>query len=126
MFSLKMISSRWMEYLFNKDNIGERYEDVSSFLWDNNISISKFRGKALETLWNKIWLKELTELEHKNNLVEFLKKRWKQISDINKARVEDYWDNPAMRYFMTKWWWKSWKWLKPDYVKKVARDIELL
>ena len=126
MFSLKMISSRWMEYLFNKDNIGERYEDVSSFLWDNNISISKFRGKAFETLWNKIWLKELTELEHKNNLVEFLKKRWKQISDINKARVEDYWDNPAMRYFMTKWWWKSWKWLKPDYVKKVARDIELL
>lgn len=105
------------------------YKYINNFVKTKTGKIlSTMNSSDFEKLWIELWLpKNLSEIEYKNKLLEFLSKKWLSLDSINKTFVKnnsDIWFDINFRYFMEKVWLKSdIKKLRPNHIDDLKEYI---
>jgi hypothetical protein len=105
------------------------YKDINTFIKTKTGKVlSTMHSSDFEKLWIELWLPEnLSEIEYKNKLLEFLSKKWLSLDSINKTYVKEnsnIWFDINFRYFMEKVWLKSdIKKLRPNHIDDLKEYI---
>jgi hypothetical protein len=126
-YSLKLFWIKAFKNLFKEKNIWNiRYNEVNNFVkLKIGVNIPLLTTNDLVIISKTLWFKLLSDLEHKEKLINFLNSKWLDLNMLNRNHVkEKYWKNSHIRYFFEKIWLTIVKDLRLEHLNQMKEYIK--